>query len=355
MKKPEKIKFILITAITLVTIVLIAVIFAIFTILSKTSESSSKSKRVVSSSGETSAQDTPEPETYASEEESSAPDTSSLDSEPTAEPTPEKTLKDFSLDAYERFLNNAGIAYMDRSGNGDGYKLSDFLDYKVRELEGENYSYSNLQYAYIDCGNDGILELLLAYSIDGDPNNLEGSYDYQTVIKYSEDRLFICGEALSHYRRWEGINQYGILSTGFVDFAGANVWNGFYGFDASGSKYSIMSQSSSSADAIPGMYFGYEGEPDFRDLYDKSSNGLCDVYIEATTIEYGSRSGEEIYSYQLFEGADIDESIVLDALSSSGVKYYSYSDYTRQTDDVIREFGLTPDMFYADEPKFTNI
>ena len=51
------------------------------------------------------------------------------------------------------------------------------------------YKYYDLQYAYIDCGHDGIPELTLRYMYTGEMSESEGDYEFIDVIKYIDGRL----------------------------------------------------------------------------------------------------------------------------------------------------------------------
>ena len=286
-----------------------------------------------------------EPETEPSEEIA----------EEETEPVEELTK---SMDAYQRFLSGEEGLYFDiyeMTGfdKNKAYMLNDFFKTKKENFETYLIGFSDLEYSFIDCGNDGIQELLIRYSLSDEMSEYEGDYSIENIIKLIDGRLEVCAEAVSHYRANEIINKYGVISGAFIDYAGANVWSSDRGVNTDGKLHSIFDSSTSYAEAIPGIYSGYSSdEPDFTEL-----SGLCDelgdsFYVYSTKISYGKMKDKTIYSYKL-SGSEENKNTIEAVFEKSGVTWYEYDEYDGIIRNTIEEFGLTDEEFYSDEPEFT--
>jgi hypothetical protein len=225
------------------------------------------------------------------------------------------------------------------------------LNAKKNNPEFQLYEWSNLEYSFIDCGNDGEPELAIKYAYTGEMSEYEGDYVYTDVIKLVDGKLQLCAECVSHYRTEETVNQYGVISSSFIDFAGANIWLSYSGIDKNGKLESIMDCSDSYAEAIPGIYTGYNGEPDFSSVAETFYESGDSVHIYKAAIGYGQLAGQTIYAYQN-TGEVIESDVITGILDSAGVQWFSSDEYDKKIDGVIEEFGLTHDLFYSNEPSY---
>ena len=262
------------------------------------------------------------------------------------------------MEAYKEFIDSKEGLYFDIY-EADGYEkdrpysLDEFFETKKKNSEPALYEYHDLEYADIDCGNDGVKELLIRYTVSGEMSEYEGDYVFENVIKYIDGRLEVCAEAVSHYRFTETVNRYGVIASGFIDFAGANVWSSQRGVDRDGKLHEIMDSSTSYAEAIPGMYSGFsDGEPDFTELSDMCNELGEDFYVYSTDIAYGSMKGQRVYSYELSGHGEYKDAIE-DVFKNADVKLLQYDEYKKAIQSVIEEFGLTSETFNAGEPDFT--
>lgn len=263
-----------------------------------------------------------------------------------------------SMEAYQEFIDSGESLYfdiydMEGFEKDKAYSLEEFLKTKKKNYDPALYKYYDLEYAFIDCGDDGVKELLIRYAFTGEMSEYEGDYVFENVIKYVDGKLEVCAEACSHYRYNETINGYGIISDAFIDFAGANIWSSERGVDKNGVVHEIKSSSMSYAEAIPGIYSGYSSdEPDFSGLSDMCSELGEDFYVYKAEFEYGSMKDQKIYSYEL-SGNEQYRDAIEDVFNKANVKLLQSDEYDKVVKRVIEEFGLTEEAFNAGEPNFT--
>ena len=273
-----------------------------------------------------------------------------------------KIIASESQSAYENFLKGEGKIYFDVYNSdahnnefADGCLLDEFLkNRKARNTELTLYEYYDLQYAYIDCGHDGIPELTLRYMYTGEMSESEGDYEFIDVIKYIDGRLELCAEALSHYREYETVNESGIITSSFIDHAGLNIYTSYSGIDKNGKLHDLMGDTDSCGDAIPSIYAGFEGEIDLREIYDHYGDEYYDIHIYSTNINFGNFSGKTIYSYTVPD-EKIDADMVINQFEKAGAVWYEYEEYKGMINKVIEEFDLTAALFYGEEPKYRDL
>lgn len=278
-----------------------------------------------------------------------------------AEETDDSTADDenaISMETYQKFIDSGERLYfdiydMEGFEKDKAYSLEEFLKTKKNNYDPVLYKYYDLEYAFIDCGDDGVKELLIRYAFTGEMSENEGDYVFENVIKYVDGKLEVCAEACSHYRYNETINGYGIISDAFIDYAGANIWSSERGVDKNGVLHEIKSSSMSYAEAIPGIYSGYSSdEPDFSGLSDMCSELGEDFYVYKAEFEYGSMKDQKIYSYEL-SGNEQYRDAIEEAFNKADVKLLQSDEYDDAIKSVIEEFGLTEETFYSGEPEFT--
>ncbi len=263
-----------------------------------------------------------------------------------------------SMEAYQNFIDSGEGLYFDIYDSGvfeknKAYSFDEFFKVKKDNFTSVLYKYYDLEYAFIDCGNDGVKELLIRYAVAGEMSEYEGDYVFENAIKYIDGRLEVCAESYSHYRINEMINEYGIIGGAFVDYAGANVWSSEKGVDKNGNFHEIMISATSCAEAIPGMYRGYSpDEPDFIELSEVCNELGDNFYDYATEIKYDSTKDQKIFSYKL-NGNENYKDAIEEVFNKANVNLLPLDEYDKALNKVIEEFGLTEESFYAGEPEFT--
>lgn len=142
----------------------------------------------------------------------------------TAAPT--LTKEEISMESYERFMKNETKVSFDRVmpkdymnealyKNGIKYTLSEILDivtaYYFANSTNKRIEY--IDYSYIDCGKDGVNELVLRFN----GMDIYGSDDDSTlvyIIKCIDDQLFLCYYYETWARSYFTINEYGYCESG---------------------------------------------------------------------------------------------------------------------------------------------
>lgn len=138
---------------------------------------------------------------------------------------PDDVYKDFMTGKHE-------VLFLEEHDYGEYIRLSEVLENNSRYTYDELYTsidgqfkIMNSVYNYIDCGLDGVPELLLSINID---NGLVDDFWIKMVIKNTENGLVIC-YAADQWSRCETIIKYsGFVSSGGSE--GAEVHGGYFGY-----------------------------------------------------------------------------------------------------------------------------
>ena len=191
----------------------------------------------------------------------------------------------------------------------------------------DDFHMNELQYAYIDCGNDGNKELALWFK------DVETGYDLTQciiVIKEIDDKLQVCYAKLYGYRAFSYINPYGLVFNS--GSGGAALWyTGLEMIDADGVRRFVYGQDDYMN--VCGMYL-----PWMEDLVERAeSAGLADSlyvveyafeeYQEGTPYEEYLKNNK--YTYYEYENYDYDDSKMIelsnaDAIYDEGSAYYEF-------------------------------
>lgn len=147
---------------------------------------------------------------------------------PTVTPTiiPTLTTEELSMEAYKKFLKNEAKISFDRFmpkidgeedlfKKGSEYTLSDVLDVITKNYFQffTNTKIAYIDYSYIDCGKDGVNELVLRFNgMDIYEPDDDSTLVY--IIKYIDGKLSLC----YYYETWARcdatINKYGYYQDG---------------------------------------------------------------------------------------------------------------------------------------------
>ncbi|WP_026498007.1 hypothetical protein [Butyrivibrio sp. WCD2001] len=269
----------------------------------------------------------------------------------------QQLLSDESMAAYERFLHLEEELYFDNYAMdglvaGQGYVFRDVIK-AISENGGfEEHNYHDFQYAYIDCGNDGIPELLISFSDSTEMSEYEGDTDCAIVIKYIDGKLQFCTEEIWHYRNAGAINKYGISFGSMTAYAGCGMDTDCAGVDKDGKRCDLFYTDECYAEAIPSTYCGGDNGIDLSSMSDKWNEWGDKVYLYSTTFSFGQDDGKTIYSYEIFDSG-IDSLTVEQILTEGGMPWIPKQEYDSEVKKYIEEFGLSVDEFYAGEPEFS--
>ena len=215
------------------------------------------------------------------------------------------------------------------------YEICNMINIVCNSSAPVNELSSNISYAYIDCGADGMVELAILF------HDLEDYYDPEDVtlvIQAVDGRLEVCYDMQPYYREsWEISNMYGVIAYG------SNAGTGYYVEDvgflrADGAYHMAYSMSED--------YLFYEfGLPeDFP--YELSG----DETVSLITYSIGDRENHK--DYYLLESYDYalgDSVIDLDKLSKAvadvtGMEFCSYEEIQDLIAARETEIGLTEEI-----------
>lgn len=143
--------------------------------------------------------------------------------EPSTTIKPTLNIEDHSLEAYEKFMENEAKLSFDRFmpkddmgealyKKGSEYTLSEVLGIVTSYYfkYSTNKKIKNIDYSYIDCGKDGVGELVLRF------NGMfpEDDSTLVYIIKYIDEKLSLCYSYETWARSETKINEYGYIKSG---------------------------------------------------------------------------------------------------------------------------------------------
>lgn len=147
---------------------------------------------------------------------------------PTVTPieTPTLTTEELSMEAYEKFIKNETKVSFDRFmpidyigqalyKNESEYTLSDVLDTVTASYfeYSTNKKIESIDYSCIDCGKDGVHELVLRFNgMDIYDKDDDSSLVY--IIKYIDGKLSLCYYYETWARSESTMNEYGYYQSG---------------------------------------------------------------------------------------------------------------------------------------------
>ncbi len=255
------------------------------------------------------------PASYESQEASTKDITSE---EATKEVTANESTDEGSKTLYEDFIADKSEVYMNSkadtgstlklSGLNDGekYTLSAIEEELVRVLSEESEDASEIEVsqvrnAYIDCGNDGEQELLLAVEI----SSYFDTYEEWLIIKAKDNELHLCFSGDSWSRKAQYINEYGYIRT--EGSGGASYSNYEYSFvDKDGEWHFLFG---SETEEFTGQEEVYLNEKSYK----LSDYGLSDdqvamaqFYFEPLTDE---ENGNVEYTFFKYGEIDVDDEV----------------------------------------------
>lgn len=248
---------------------------------------------------------------------------------------------------YYDYENDKSIPLLE---DGKGYTLIDFFERiaKCVDEEYDSMEIDSVEYAFIDCGNDGEPELALQIGLNSD--NM-GYITQGYVIKNFDGKLQLCTKIESAYRSEEYFkNKYGVIYSGGSN--GASSWTEGYSYiNAAGENVFLYS---ADCEYGLGMYFDTLGG-----VYSVAAKYEEDIDDEWYMMEYHFDDPSDID----FENIEYDdylktlpytaypegEELIEKIFDEAGVKLYPQ----KQMDDMILQDmsskGLSKEIFDSEE------
>lgn len=254
--------------------------------------------------------------------------------------------------AYESFFadDELAISDVDVEGffrKGNRYSFSEMIDSYVKSqseyLSGddEKVKLKAADYAYIDCGADGSVELAVNLKY-----TLYDEYNYVLFFKYDNGEVHLIGTDDWGYRSFLTVNEYGYVNTG--GSGGANLYvNDFYYFNKDCERIFLYSEEQLMAMDTPRVQkfylkggFDRDDYPD--DTYDVGGYTVYTVnfseyvYDENKTEDdiYESFYKDQMYCFEDEDGnpAEPDKDMI-EFYKKEDVKWYSRT----ELDEIIRK------------------
>ncbi|MBR3296307.1 MAG: hypothetical protein IKI65_00540 [Firmicutes bacterium] len=274
--------------------------------------------------------------------------------EPEKEPTPEELYETFLNDAYPVTVAcNAEGLEKDLS-----YSISSLASSFAEYLSSEDLQYfiDTVNYAYIDCGADGVPELALSFNFVTSEDYMD--FEKLMIVKAFGDELRLVADTFTAYRTQSWVNEYGLISYGgsssafsyyqeesFVNAEGERIF--FY----SGSYNMGMEKA-----VIPGYELPSDIAQDLRDqeLTFAEADGYEMDIINFTEYDEDRWDDEDYYDEyvrnNIFVFSDANgapvfpEEALLERYRSEGVKIMTYEEIGRMMAEKRSEIGLTEEI-----------
>lgn len=285
----------------------------------------------------------------------------------------EKDMATLSTEAYEAFLKGDLAATVKNDFDvfkaGQSFHLNGLVE---KYVEGFNDEYSSvddydLKYAYIDCGKDGIPELLLEQELFGDWDGMIMKY----IFKFDGEKLNLIKGFDGYYRYWTEINNYGYVFTG--GSSGAAYFDAdYYLINADGEIVFLYSYGCDNSQSTPNVPYYHLDETklpeDYIDNtynYDVEKFYTCEHYnfadYKSMVPDWDDEDYDEKYAeycknyfYTFFDeyGEEAEVSPEYAKLYKQlGVKIVSNAEAQKMVDDHLKECGLTDELKAEEYPE----
>lgn len=202
-------------------------------------------------------------------------------------------LNEEAMAAYERFLNNEEVVYW----NGGTYYLSE-LKGEMQKLE----RIESVEYAYIDCGLDGMREFFVRFVAEPWEGEMRAS-GIDMLITYKNEKLECINKW--NYLGWENWISYSGIRVD-IDYNG-NVYNvgELYLIDEQGEAHELAWWNRSSAQTISAIAYGYEDYllGNTSEYYDLEK--MAYLYLQTGGEDYSGsywRIGSDMYMQDQVSG-----------------------------------------------------
>lgn len=275
----------------------------------------------------------------------------------------EKALEDEkSMEAYEKFLKNETLIFFENYKQqvissddlfemGRGYTLSEVLKNITTDYlqYSENKKVDAIDYSYIDCGKDGVRELVLRFK----GMNIYSQDDDSTlvyIIKYKEEKLVLCFSYETWARSESSINEFGYY--GSQGSGGASNHGESYGFvDKDGNWQFIVSIS---REFDINQLFWPEEIAKIPIVAEKK--GITQG-IEFDTIYFNENDSEKVvYTFYVYdENVEIEtaglytNSIYKDVFDEAMVTFYTPDEISAMIKEKKDQIGATDEIVNGEE------
>ena len=282
-------------------------------------------------------------ETVGSSEEESSAESEAAN---IAEAEPEQ------VDMYEAFLKDEALVYgynTENDADGDGgYSLSDVIEgfkeqyYGMQEIPA-------VEYAYIDCGNDGVKELVVRFVgmgiyEPGDDSTLV------CVIKEIDGQLELCHSYETWARSETTMNQYGYLTSGGSNGASNHGFRAGY-IDSVG-QWNYLYYTEEEADINQ-----LAMDERLKNIPAVAANRSYDgnIYVATTTFEEmlsaeDYLNTERFYTYYVDGAEDVyQDGVYKEIFDEAGVKFYLPEEIDAMIQEKEASFGIDEEIKNAPE------
>jgi len=252
---------------------------------------------------------------------------------------------------YENGKNNPAFI------EGVGYSLIDVISRNI-ELVKKDYESGKLKYvkyAYIDCGADGVEELVLSIGVD---NELMGEIVREHIIKDIDGKLEICYVAQTAYRSYDYvINKYGLITHGGSSGAFSHT-DGYSAINKDGEYVYIYS---GDTEFELGSDFGdlggiYTVSSKYVDEIDESmymTEYHFDDYYDVPSEEFNY---EEYLSKAKYTAYPEDDPLINKIFEEAGIKLYSQSEMDEIIEKTALSRGISSEILNnREEPEYTEL
>ena len=277
---------------------------------------------------------------------------------------------------------------LDEMVTARGNEIIDFFAYPEDE---RTPSYKvELNYAYIDCGNDGVRDLGININYTVDPG-YEDAYDQYLqdyfILMVIDGELKCIAMTESYYRTYGEINEYGYISEGgsgganlhvfsgrFVNAKGEIVYDHHCDYYMGYARPTIHTYSVPEElwEDIPPEEFDYEGMgyntntynfsdvPDYPYNLTRDENGNYDAESQAKYDKYEKEYNEWLReNMYVFEDENGDDPELPDDLKKfiddNNIKYYTAKEFDEVLSKHRAEIGLTDTVAYGGYPDWKQL
>lgn len=263
-------------------------------------------------------------------------------------------------EAFENFMYKGGVAYCGIDGfEGKNYNLNQMIDYETDLLKAEWYSdeltSTECYYDYIDCGLDGIEELVIEVEYSLNPDYDTDLLDKYFIFKVYDGTVTLIDTEEGYYRSWVEITKAGGIKYG--GSGGANLQCYSYAFinadgerifDYSLDSYICLNQALAPYSDIPSSI-----RPDDYPMENYVTDGFgieCDEY---SFVEYDMASFSDFDVYlsnnmYVFVDQDGNDVPVPDRFAlfydEHGILHYTQAEMKQVLDEHEKKIGLADDV-----------
>jgi len=256
------------------------------------------------------------------------------------------------------YLSDTSEVVPDKSGTYTmGELIGNFIKDRKKVYDG-GYSVEEIEYAYVDLGQDGSSELVLHFI-----SYMEGDeYSNIMVIKDLTGKLELCYFTEDGYRSYNYVNKDGIIAVG--GSGGAASWYDSYRtLDSEGNVVFLYDSETMNAYGI------YLGDVDYGETADKLGIGdelaiIRYSFDEYTDTEFNDESYQaylntNMYAYGMYDSdwnmTSPDEiyepsSKYYEFMHMFSDKVYSIPEMDELLEKRLSEYGFTKDMLTKNDP-----